>query len=386
MKQFSPNFWKLCFSVLLFTTSYNLVIPEMNAFLTDLGSPHLKGLIIGLFTISSGLIRPYSGKLADTIGRKKVILIGLLICIVVSFLYTFAFAAWFLLLLRFIHGFSAGFFPTGATALITDILPENKRGFGMGIWGTFISVGMGLGQGLTSVFVDLGGRDLLFITAAVFSLFSYALYFQIQETLPKTVKFSFSLLKLKKDEFFEPNVIPVAIVMFLSTMSSGMILVLSPDISDFLDIGNKGAFFILYVSTTIGIRLFTGNLSDKYGRRQTLLVGMLILVASMILIGLSTNATWYLISAGIFGIGTGITSPTIFAWTADLSPPDKRGLGSGTMFIALEFGVLSGALITNMWYDNTLESIWNVFLFGASMSLLAVIYLIWHIATKKSTY
>ncbi len=358
----------------------------MNAFLTDLGSPHLKGLIIGLFTISAGFSRPFSGKLSDLIGRKKVMLIGLLISFVVCSLYSFAFATWFLLLLRFLHGFSVGFFPTGSTALITDILPEDKRGFGMGLWGTFIAIGMGIGQGLSSIIVEIGNRDALFFTAALFTALSYILYFNVKETLKKTHRFQWDYLKIQKDELIEPSVIPVAIVMFLSAMCSGIILVLTPDISEYLNIGNKGAFFIFYVMATILIRLVTGKISDTYGRRQTLIVGMVILCISMILIGLSNSSTWYYISSIIFGIATGICSPTIFAWTADLSPPDRKGRGTGTMFIALEFGVLGGSLATNLWYKNNLESIWNVFLFGAAMAFLCVVYLIWHIRTIPSKH
>lgn len=358
----------------------------MNAFLTDLGSPGLKGWIIALFTISAGFSRPFSGKLSDIIGRKKVMLIGLLISVLVCSLYSFAFATWFLLMLRFLHGFSVGFFPTGSTALITDILPDDKRGFGMGLWGTFISIGMGLGQGLSSIIVEIGNRDVLFFTAALFTALAYILYFRVKETLPNPVKFQWSNLKIAPDEIIEPSVIPVAIVMFLSAMCSGIILVLSPDISDHLNIGNKGAFFIFYVMSTILVRLITGKVSDIYGRRQTLAVGMVILCISMILIGLSESETWYYISSVIFGIGSGISSPTLFAWTADLSPPNRRGRGTGTMFIALEFGVLAGALSTNLWYRNSLESILNVFLFGAGMAFLCVVYLVWHIRTVKAKH
>lgn len=372
--------------MLLFTTSFNIVIPEMNALLTDLGSPNLKGLIIALFTVSAGFTRPFSGKLSDIIGRKKVMLIGLLISVIVCSLYSFAFAAWFLLVLRFLHGFSVGFYPTGATALITDILPEDKRGFGMGLWGTFIAIGMGIGQGLSSFIVEIGNRDALFFTAALFTALSYILYFNVKETLAKPSKFQWDQLRIKSDEIIEPSVIPVAIVMFLSAMCSGIILVLSPDISDHLHIGNKGAFFIFYVLATILIRLVTGKVSDTYGRRQTLVVGMAILCVSMILIGIARTEIGYYIASIIFGVATGISSPTIFAWTADLSAKDRRGRGTGTMFIALEFGVLSGALATNIWYRNNLESIWNVFLFGAAMAFLCIVYLLWHLKTVKSKH
>ena len=98
----------------------------------------------------------------------------------------------------------------------------------------------------------------------------------------------------------------------------------------------------MYVISTIIIRLFTGKLSDTIGRRKTLLIVTSILVLSMYLIGSSTTITEYTIAALVFGLATGISSPTLFAWTADLSPSHRRGVGSGTMFIALEFGIMAG--------------------------------------------
>lgn len=95
----------------------------MNAIITQLKGASHKGWIIGLFTISAGLSRPFSGKLADNIGRKKVLLFGVVVSFIASISYMFSFSVLTLLIIRFIHGFATGFFPTGATALITDILP-----------------------------------------------------------------------------------------------------------------------------------------------------------------------------------------------------------------------------------------------------------------------
>lgn len=116
-----------------------------------------------------------------------------------------------------------------------------------------------------------------------------------------------------------------------------------------------------------------------FGRRRLLLIGMLLLTLSMVMIGLADSPAYFMASSVVFGIATGASSPTIFAWTADLSPDHRRGIGAGTMFIALEFGIFFGAVITNLLYENNIENQFKVFLFGAVMSGLTVIYLIWHI-------
>lgn len=384
MSNYGKNFGVLCWSMFFFMTSFNLIIPELNEFITLINGENYKGLIIGLFTISAGISRPFSGKLSDTIGRKKVMRIGMLMAVIISFLYPFSFSIFFFLLLRFLHGFSAGFLPTGATALLTDILPAEQRGRGMGIWGVFISLGIGVGQGTGSLISNSIGINNLFLVAGGVAILSGLLLIKVEETLEDKQTFHNHLLVVEWKDVFEPSVIPAAVVMFLSASCSGIIFVTTPDISKFLGIENKGSFFIYYVITTIFIRLFFSSLSDKIGRRKTLVIGMFFLVISMILIGYSYDKMTYTFASIIFGIATGISSPTLFAWTADLSHPERRGAGSGTMFIALECGIWFGSTSTMFTYHNDLSSIPTTFITGAVLALLSLIYLIWHLLRRKS--
>lgn len=366
-----------------FMTSFNLILPELNNYISILDGADKKGLIITLFTISAAISRPFSGKLADTIGRKKVIYLGIICSFIVMLIYPFSYSVLFFLILRFLHGFSAGFAPTGATALLTDLIPEKSRGHAMGIWGTFISLGIGVGQTLGSWIYLSFGFTILFLIGALFSLIAFILVFWIKETLVNQQEFNFKLLRISWKDVFEPNVLPAAFVMLLSAMCSGMIFVLTPDLSTYLGISNKGFFFGIYVIATILIRLLTSSLSDRIGREKTLLIGCFILVISMLLVGTSNSIVSYIFAAIIFGIATGITSPTMFAWTADLSHEDRRGVGAGTMFIALEFGIMFGALLTLVSYDSTKSTIFITFSIGAIMATIACIYLIVIIARKQ---
>ncbi|NBW30251.1 MAG: MFS transporter [Flavobacteriales bacterium] len=381
--KYSKNFWLMCLAMFFFMTSFNLILPELNNYISILDGADKKGLIITLFTISAAISRPFSGKLADTIGRKKVIYLGIICSFFVMLIYPFSYSVLFFLILRFLHGFSAGFAPTGATALLTDLIPEKSRGHAMGIWGTFISLGIGVGQTLGSWIYLSFGFTILFLIGALFSLIAFILVFWIKETLVNQQEFNFKLLRISWQDVFEPNVLPAAFVMLLSAMCSGMIFVLTPDLSTYLGISNKGFFFGIYVIATILIRLLTSSLSDRIGREKTLLIGCFILVISMLLVGTSNSIVSYIFAAIIFGIATGITSPTMFAWTADLSHEDRRGVGAGTMFIALEFGIMFGALLTLVSYDSTKSTIFITFLIGAVMATIACIYLIVIIARKK---
>ena len=383
-KSYGRNFWMMSLAMFLFMTGFNLILPELNQFISKLGGEEHKGLIITLFTISAGLARPFSGKLSDLIGRKQVMVAGIILAIIVCLLYPFSETVFFFLTLRFIHGFSVGFTPTGATALITDVLPEKNRGQGMGIWGTFISIGIGFGQSLGSWIYAHFGMNTLFAIAAITTFTSGILVYFINETLQNKTRFKYNQLKIGWKDVFEPNVIPAAMVMWLTAACSGVIFVLTPDISGFLNIENKGWFFGIYVIATIIVRLAAGTLSDKIGRRQTLIIGISFLILSMLLIGYAKSMTTYTLASLVFGIATGITSPTLFAWTADLSPKSRRGVGTGTMFIALEFGIMLGSASTLLTYNNTFETVTIAFIVAAGFAFIALTYLIWHLSKRKS--
>jgi MFS family permease len=228
------------------------------------------------------------------------------------------------------------------------------------------------------------GMDNLFISAATTSLLAGILLQFVKETLKNKQVFKPALLRITLRDVFEPSVLPAATVMFLTSISSGIIFVLTPDMSAYIGLNNKGYFFGIYVVTTILIRLFTSSLSDKIGRRKTLLIGISLLITSMFLIGFSRTFYSYTIAAAVFGLATGINSPTLFAWTADLSHADRRGIGSGTMFIALELGIMAGSLSTLFTYRNTLDSIPLGFSTGIIIGFLALVYLVWHLKFKQS--
>jgi len=384
MLNFSKNFWIISFGLLFFMMSFNLILPELNQFITNMGGADQKGLIISIFAISALISRPFSGKLSDTIGRKKVMYIGIGVAIIVSLLYPLFTSVSLFLSLRLIHGFSAGFLPTGVTALVTDILPENKRGAGMGILGVFISIGFGGGQAIGSFIRSKLGMTNLFITASILGLISLILIFFLKETLQNKVKFRWKLLKINWNDIIEPSVLPAAIVMFLSTFSSGIVLTITPDMSDFLNIENKGWFLGFYAFSTIFIRILVSGLSDRIGRPKTLIYGLFIMFISMIVVTLSNEWKLYTIGAILFGISTGISSPTLMAWTADLSHKQRRGIGASTLFIALELGIMFGSASTIFTYDNTLCTTKYSFIAGSIMAMIGIIYLILHLKYRFS--
>ena len=370
------QFWLLCLSTFLFFTSFNMIIPELPSYLTSIGGEDYKGLIISLFTLTAGISRPFSGKLADTIGRIPVMVFGSVVCVICSILYPFFGTIWGFFLLRLVHGFSTGFQPTGTSAYVADLVPFHRRGEAMGLVGLFVSLGFAVGPALGAYIAQLVSVEIMFYASSVSALFSVLVLIGMKETLDSRQKFSSAHLMIEKHDVFEPRVFSPALIMMLTGYSFGTILTIIPDFSDFLQISNRGVFFTAFTIASISVRVLAGKASDKFGRVNVLKVATITLAMAMYLIGSANSFISFIVAAVIFGLASGISSPTVFAWTIDLSSDQHRGRGLATMFIALEIGIGAGALSSGWIYDNNSMMFPLAFWIGGILAFLAFSYLL----------
>ena len=355
-RPYTAGFWLMCLSSFLFFASFNLLLPELPDHLTRLGGGEYKGFIIALFTLTAGLSRPFSGKLADTVGRIPVMVFGSLVCFICGFFYPFALTVTGFLGLRLLHGFSTGFKPTGTAAFIADIVPVARRGEAMGLLGVTGSLGMAAGPAFGSWVAEHYSLNTMFYCSSGLALLSLLVQGTLTETLPKAQRqrFRFSLLKLNWSEVLEPQVFAPALVTLLCMFPYGAVLTVIPDQSRLLGLAGptKGLFYICFTVASLVVRLVAGKSSDTYGRVAVLRWSAGVLAAGLALLVWAPSVPVFLAGAVVFGLGTGLNSPTLYAWTIDLSHPERRGRGVATMYIALETGIGVGALLAGWVFDN----------------------------------
>ncbi|SHM77092.1 MFS transporter [Flavobacterium chilense] len=371
---YNLQFGLVCLSSLLFSASFNMLIPELPEYLSNMGGAEYKGLIVALFTLTAGISRPFSGRLTDTLGRVPVMAVGSIVCFVCGILYPVLGTVSGFLFLRLIHGFSTGFKPTATAAYVADIVPRERWGEALGIHGLCFSIGMALGPAIGSSIKLYFSMNILFYASSVFALMSIAILMNMKETLKHKQRFSLRILKISRNDIIALEVLPAAIVTFLSYMAYGVILTLIPDWSQHLGIANKGLFFVVFTITSVMIRFGAGKASDKYGRLYLIAIGLFFLIISLLIVGFSTSITGLLVGAAIYGISTGIVSPALNAWTVDMSFPDHRGKAMATMYIALEAGIGLGALFAGWVYQDVIAKIPMLMYGSAGMVFLALTY------------
>ncbi|MEM8508690.1 MAG: MFS transporter [Bacteroidota bacterium] len=378
--QTTPNiytlrFGQLCLSSLFFSASYNMLIPELPGYLSGLGGSEYIGLIIALFTLTAGFSRPFSGVLTDTIGRKPVMVIGAVVCVVCGILYPVLGSVAGFLFLRLFHGFSTGFTPTAIAAYVSDSIPAQRWGEAFGVQSLFFSTGLAVGPALGSWIKLHFSFNILFLSSSLMALLALILIARLQETLVNKERFRWRLLKISRKDIIAQEVFVPAVITFLSYTAFGMVLTLIPDWSEFLGIKNKGSFFIVFTITSLMVRFLAGKASDRLGRKPISMIGLLVLLVALLLMATLKSPEGLLFAAGIYGFSMGMLSPAVSAWTFDLSPEDKKGTGVATMFIALEAGIGLGALCSGWYYRNTFENIPGAMLGCAFLALIGLLFL-----------
>lgn len=372
---YNMQFALLCLSSFLFSASFNMLIPELPAYLSSLGGAEYKGYIIGLFTITAGIARPFSGKLTDKVGRVPVMAVGSFVCVICGLLYPLLTTVAGFLWLRLFHGFSTGFKPTATAAYVADIVPANRWGEAMGIHGLCFSTGLAIGPAIGSELSQRISMNALFYCSSLFALLSIVILMNMKETLSEKQKFSFSMLKMDRKEIFEMRVLPGAIVCFLSYLSYGAILTLISDWGSHLGVANKGLFYMVFTISSLLIRFMSGKMSDRIGRVSIIRFSLFLLVVSMFLIGIAKSALFLMFASAVYGVATGMLSPALTAWIIDLSHPDHRGKAVATMYIALEAGIGLGAFMAGALFIHDINMIPFTFYLVAGLTFLAFIYL-----------
>ena len=169
----------------------------------------------------------------------------------------------------------------------------------------------------------------------------------------------------------------------MSYIPYGVTLTLVPDLSQSLGIQNKGSFFIYLTLASLFTRFVAGKLADKRGRVWLFQIAMAVLVVAMLLMSVASSPWLLAIAAMVYGLASGLISPASSSWTAELSHPKHRGRAMATMFIALEVGIGSGAVLSGWAYADQIERIRWLFAGAALTSLVGLIYLL---AYERAAY
>lgn len=110
--------------------------------------------------------------------------------------------------------------------------------------------------------------------------------------------------------------------------------------------------FSIYMLAASVSAILVGKLSDIYGRKLLLLIGLGIFLVGAFFVGLSSSIVELIILRGIQGLGGGIIMSTAFTAVGDLFPPRQRGRWQGIIAGAFGFASVIGPTLGGYIADN----------------------------------
>lgn len=297
------------------------------------------GYIIGAYSFAALLVRPLSGYAYDYIGRKKVFTISLLLFTIITITYPFAATFLMLILFRFIHGLAFGLTSTGGGTIIGDVVPEKRRGEGVGYFGLANTLSMALGPAI-GLWIMAGNKfNNLFLSSGI--LIGVSLILAMLISLPKNTAKS---RKITLNSFFEKRVVRVSIIMSLVGVVLGGVLSYIIIFSLEIGIVNGGLYFIVNSAGVVLTRLFAGKILDKHGPKPIIIFGFIVLSLGFIVLSVCNNLTVFLLASFLIGLGNGTIMPTLQTMVINMVEPEKRGVASSTFFAFMDIGIGGGSI------------------------------------------
>ena len=125
------------------------------------------GLLITVFLLSAIVVRPFTGKILDMVGKRKMLWISLVLYLLCTVLYYFIQPFEALLVLRFVQGIWFSIITTAAVSLAADIVPVARRGAGLGYFTMSTNLAVVLGPLIALSIIQTFSFDVLFIVMSI---------------------------------------------------------------------------------------------------------------------------------------------------------------------------------------------------------------------------
>ncbi len=368
-------------------------IPVLPLFARSFGADTFQiGIITSSFMLTAGLFCLPLGILSDRIGRSRLILAGLLVSALTSFLLGYCSNPWQMMGVYLVSGAALAAFAPTMMSFVTDFSPRTHLGRSYGWYTMAMYGGMSLGPAMGGFAGQLFGFEWVFMISG---FFIFIMFWMVFLFLPRSTASSHPHRKSERSngiiirEFLRNRrLVACWIVTLGSCFSLGVFVTFVPlHASDQgVQMGQIGMIFGTQALVNALGRIPFGHLSDRVSDRTNLVtVGLLGYSLAIAGIGLSTSLPLFLASAFLMGISMGIAFTAVGALIAEVVPADSRGLAMGGYNTCIYLGMMLSALIMGM--VTRAIGFRTGFLITASINALAafVFYVMFRtVAVKKS--
>lgn len=332
----------------LFVSYYSLLVTlptaAMNEFYT---TASVAGLFNTFFLASAIIIRPFIGSWIDKYGKKFVLVVSYIIFAIVSVLYGFFESVAILLMLRFLQGIGFGIATTGSGGIVADIIPESRKGEGIGYFVMSFNISMFVGPFIGITTYSNFGILALFTIVAICSFLSLICSLLIKLPLERIAKETTN--RKEKPPIIEKGAVPVSFTAAFFAISYAAVLSFMAVFADERGLGNvSGYFFAVFAIVLIMTRPFTGVWFDRYGPNAVIYPAIIVYSCGMLALGLSHHVITFFLAAALIGVGWGTLYSSFQTVAIQRSNPNRSSVATATYLSIFDIGIGGGSYLVGL--------------------------------------
>ena len=355
-----------------------IVTPIITGFTGMLGGTgFVMGVIGGLVNLVSLGCRPVAGNLADKMDEYHLALAGSGLMLIGCIGYCVAPSILVLVLARVINGVGYACCSVSMSTWLSILLPKDKIGSGMGLYGTVQALGMAVAPAFGIKIQSMFGYRAVFVVAVLFALVTILVTLLIRNH--GIEDHSGEEPSRKGLQIIDGKVVPIALIVMLFTIPY---LATQSFLISYVE--KKGIavdtalFFPLYAVVLVALRSGFRNYFDKVPYRRFLFISMVSSVLALLSLNFMTSDLLMIAAAVFMAGGYGIMCSVSQAGAILLAGPGRRGIANSTYYVGIDLGAALGAIIGGILYGSV-----DINLFYVVLLLCPVLCFVAYLVFRK---
>jgi predicted MFS family arabinose efflux permease len=337
----TPAFIRLTLADVAYFTSTGIAIYTLPLWVTGpVGSDKSgAGLAFGAFAVSALLLRPVAGRLADTRGRRPLLVGGALISAVGMLGTAYASSLALVVALRLLLGVAEAAFFVASIAALADLAPPSRMGEATSYNSLGLYLGLAFGPPLAELLVGAGGYSVAWYGAATLSVIAALVAVGLRD-LRKGAPATAGRMRL-----IHWKAVPAALGFFASVVAMGALFAFGSLQANAVGLMPVSTPLFVYGVVVVVGRLLLARVLDRFRPLPLGSVALVIIAGGLMIMALWTTPLGMVLGAAVFALGITLSTPAFFSAIFATARPSERGAASGTASVFLDLAMGGGPIL-----------------------------------------